>query len=80
MFLYEKNGKLGDNYTFTIPVYNNMTSNAYKVSRTDTVGGNETDNGKTEENNNNGGNNKPEISPETKVYNAGYSLETPLIK
>lgn len=73
---YEKNGKLGDNYTFTIPVYNNMTSNAYKVSRTDTVGGNETDNGKTEENNNNGGNNKPEISPETKVSNAGYSLET----
>ena len=77
---YEKNGKLGDNYTFTIPVYNNMTSNAYKVSRTDTVGGNETDNGKTEENNNNdnnnGGNNKPEISPETKVSNAGYSLDT----
>ena len=72
---YEKNGKLGDNYTFTIPVYNNMTSNAYKVSRTDTVGGNETDNGKTEENNN-GGNNKPEISPENKVSNAGYSLET----
>ena len=72
---YETNGKLGDNYTFTIPVYNNMTSNAYKVSRTDTVGGNETDNGKTEENNN-GGNNKPEISPETKVSNAGYSLET----
>ena len=72
---YEKSGKLNDNYTFTIPVYNNMTSNAYKVSRTDTIGGNETDNGKTEENNN-GNNSKPEISPETKISNAGYSLET----
>ena len=70
---YENNKKLNDNYTFTIPVYNNMTTNAYKVSRTDLVGGNETDNGKTEENNDSSQN---EISPETKISNSGYSLET----
>ena len=78
-----KNGvKLNNAYTFKIPVYSSMTKNAYKVSRTDTVGGNEENNGDNTENKpgDSGDNNKPEekpkVTPEQKVTNAGYSLST----
>lgn len=87
---YKSNGKLGNNYTFVIPVYNNRPASAFKVSRTDTVGGSTPpeESGKEEDGNNNSGNNggntgeekpippKPVISPETKIANAGYSLAT----
>ena len=68
---YKKNNKLSSNYTFIIPVYNNMPSSAFKVSTTDTVGGNDTDKDKEEE--------KPienVISPEEKIAKAGYLLST----
>lgn len=45
---YSKNGKLGNSYNFVIPVYNARPDKAFKVSRTDTVGGNDTSNGSTE--------------------------------
>lgn len=67
---YKNSNKLNDNYTFTIPVYTNMSNSAYKVSRTDTVSG------EVSENNNNSNNNNSNntISAETKVKNAGYSV------
>ena len=68
---YKNNNKLNDNYTFRIPIYTSMPSSAYKVSRTDTVGGKQ-----EEENNDEKEQEKPTISPETKVSNAGYSLST----
>lgn len=64
---YKNNNKLSNNYTFTIPVYGNMPKSAFKVSRTDTIGGDEEE--KPEE--------KPEepvIPPEEKVKKAGYTL------
>ena len=39
---YKSSGKLDNNYTFVIPVYNNRPDSAFKVSRTDTVGGSTT--------------------------------------
>ena len=76
---YKNGGKLNDAYTFKIPVYNSMTKNAYKVSRTDTVGGNEENNGDNTENkpeDNSKTEEKPKITPEEKVTNAGYLLNT----
>lgn len=35
----KESGKLDNNYTFIIPVYNNRPDTAFKVSKTDTVGG-----------------------------------------
>lgn len=72
---YKNNNKLANAYVFKIPVYTSMTSNAYKVSRTDTVGGNETTNGDASENTPDSSQ-KPVVSPETKISNAGYSLST----
>lgn len=72
---YKNNGKLNDAYSFKIPVYNSMTTNAYKVSRTDTVGGKEEGNGSNTENKPSEPT-KPIVSPETKITNAGYSLST----
>ena len=47
---YKENNKLNESHTFIIPVYDNMTNTAYKVSRTDTVGGtNPEENKPTEE-------------------------------
>ncbi len=69
---YKNTGKLNNNYTFTIPVYNNMPASAYKVSRTDTVGGN-TDTG---EDNEEQKPTEPTISAEEKISNTGYSLAT----
>lgn len=71
---YKNGGKLNDSYAFKIPVFNSMTANAYKVSRTDTVGGKEEGNGDTTENK--PGEEKPTVSPETKISNAGYSVST----
>lgn len=36
---YSSTNKLNNSYNFVIPVYSNMTSDAFKVSRTDKVGG-----------------------------------------
>lgn len=71
---YKNGGKLNDSYAFKIPVFNSMTANAYKVSRTDTVGGKEEGNGDTTENKPE--EEKPTVSPETKISNAGYSVST----
>lgn len=71
---YKNGGKLNDSYAFKIPVFNSMTVNAYKVSRTDTVGGKEEGNGDTTENKPE--EEKPTVSPETKISNAGYSVST----
>ena len=76
---YKENNKLNNAYTFRIPVYNNMPNDAYKVSRTDTVGGKEEEEKPTEENKPAEENKpveevKPKVSPEQKVKNAGYSL------
>ena len=73
---YNTNGKLNDAYTFKIPVYNSMTEKAYKVSRTDTVGGKEEDNGNNSENAPSNETKPVVISPEEKVSKAGYSLST----
>lgn len=78
---YKNNGKLGNNYNFVIPVYKNRPNTAFKVSRTDTVGGstepNTPDTNQGDNDTNNDNNNKPVvISPETKVGNAGFSLST----
>lgn len=70
---YKNNGKLNDAYAFKIPVYNNMTANAYKVSRTDTVGGKEENNGGNTENKPTEPE-TPKVSVETKISNAGYLL------
>lgn len=69
---YKKNNKLNNAYTFKIPVYENMPSYAYKVSRTDMIGGKE----ETEEDSNNEKNEvqQPTTSVEVKVKNAGYVL------
>lgn len=71
---YKTDGKLNNSYVFKIPVFNSMTANAYKVSRTDTVGGKEEDNGDIIENKPE--EEKPTISPETKISKAGYSVST----
>lgn len=83
---YQANGKLGNNYNFVIPVYNNRPDTAFKVSRTDTVGGSTTPS--IPDNNQNGNNDngeekpsdpvppKPVVSPETKILNAGYKLNS----
>ena len=85
---YKNINKLGEGYTFTIPVYDNMPSTAYKVSRTDTVGGNDyteeekpneenkEDDKKEEENKEPEKPKEPVVSPEEKVSKAGYSLIT----
>lgn len=39
---YKANNRLGNSYTFVIPVYNYMPGEAFKLSKTDTVGGNTT--------------------------------------
>ena len=78
---YNANGKLGSNYNFVIPVYNNRPNSAFKVSRTDTVGGSTTpsvpdsNQGGTTGGNTNKDQSKPAtISPDTKVLNSGYRL------
>lgn len=65
---YKKNNKLNEAYSFKIPVYDSMTDTAYKVSRTDTVGGNEESKEEDEK--------KEEVivTPEEKITNAGYKL------
>lgn len=85
---YKGIDKLSSAYTFTIPVYDNMPSTAYKVSRTDTVGGNDyteeekpneenkEDDKKEEENKEPEKPKEPVVSPEEKVSKAGYSLST----
>lgn len=80
---YSDNNKLGNNYNFVIPVYNNRPDTAFKVSRTDTVGGSTTpstpDSNQGGNSSGNSGNQTPEepkpvVSPDTKVTNSGYRL------
>ena len=72
---YSANGKLDDNYNFVIPVYNNRPNSAFKVSRTDTVGGSTTPQAPdSNQDGSDSGSKQPTISPETKVSNSGYRL------
>lgn len=73
---YKNNGKLNDAYAFKIPVYKSMTNTAYKVSRTDTVGGNEENKEDDENKKEEGKKEEITVSPEEKINNAGYSLKT----
>lgn len=78
---YKSSGKLDSNYTFVIPVYNNRPDTAFKVSRTDTVGGSTTptppdsnqggngsssDSGNTDEN--------PDLTAEQILAKTGYKI------
>lgn len=65
---YKANGKLNNNYVFVIPVYNNMPTSAFKVSKTDTIGGSTP----VEEEKPN--DDVQTIEPAKKITNAGYSL------
>lgn len=74
---YSNSGKLNDSYTFRIPVYKSMTNEAYKVSKVNTIGGNEeikeeekpkADDKKEEK--------KEVVSPEVKVAKSGYDVST----
>lgn len=77
-------GKLNNNYTFIIPVYNNRPDAAFKVSRTDTVGGsttptppdsNQGGNSSSDSGNNSGGSNEnPSLTAEQIINNAGYKI------
>ena len=82
---YKSSGKLDNNYTFVIPVYNNRPDSAFKVSRTDTVGGSTTpttpdsnqdgNNSSSDSGNNSGGSNEnPTLTAEQIINNAGYKL------
>ena len=81
---YKSSGKLDNNYTFVIPVYNNRPDSAFKVSRTDTVGGsttptppdsNQGGNSSSDSGNNSGGSNEnPTLTAEQIINNAGYKL------
>lgn len=82
---YKSSGKLDNNYTFVIPVYNNRPDTAFKVSRTDTVGGSTTP---TTPDSNQGGSGSssdsgsgsgstgetPTLTAEQILSNAGYKL------
>lgn len=68
---YKSSGKLDSNYTFVIPVYNNRPDSAFKVSRTDTVGGSTTP---TPPDSNQGGNGSSESGSDS-----GSSSETPTL-
>lgn len=70
---YKENNKLSYAYTFIIPVYNNRPNSAFKVSRTDTVGGTSSN---TIVDTNQGGNTQNTVSVETKISKAGYSVST----
>lgn len=80
----KESGKLNNNYTFIIPVYNNRPDAAFKVSRTDTVGGsttptppdsNQGGNSSSDSGNNSGGSNEnPSLTAEQIINNAGYKI------
>lgn len=71
---YLNKGRLNDAFSFKIPVYNSMTKNAYKVSRTDTVGGNETDNGDNTENKSDDNKGETVVSVQEKIAKSGYKI------
>lgn len=71
---YNDNNKLNYSYNFIIPVYNNMPSEAFKVSKTDTIGG--TEEPKEEGEKPSQEPTKPVKKPEEKVADAGYLLAT----
>ena len=81
---YKANNKLNYSYVFIIPVYNNRPDSAFKVSKTNTVGGstpvakdtNQNGSSNNSSNNNSSSNNTNNVSPSTKVSKAGYSLLT----
>lgn len=82
---YKEKNKLGYNYNFVIPVYNNRPDTAFKVSKTNTVGGssapapkdsNQGGNTSSSNTNNSNSNKTVVISPETKLLSAGYNLST----
>ena len=73
---YKQNNKLNYSYNFIIPVYNNRPDTAFKVSRTDTVGGSTVSNAKdTNQGNNSNSNTKSSITIEQKISSSGYTLQ-----
>lgn len=80
----KESGKLDNNYTFIIPVYNNRPDTAFKVSRTDTVGGsttpsvpdsNQGGNNSSEDSGNSGSEEqKPSLTAEEILHNTGYKI------
>ena len=75
---YKTNNKLNYGYTFVIPVYNNRPDTAFKVSKTNTVGGStpvttDTNQSGTTNTSSNNNTNKT-VSTSTKISNAGYAL------
>ena len=82
---YKSSGKLDNNYTFVIPVYNNRPDSAFKVSRTDTVGGsttpdvpdsNQDGNNSSSDSGNNSGvsNENPSLTAEQILAKTGYKI------
>lgn len=84
---YKANNKLNYGYTFIIPVYNNRPDSAFKVSKTNTVGGSTpvtTDTNQSGNQSNNSSqtssssssstNTTKPVSVSTKISNAGYAL------
>lgn len=67
---YKANGKLNNNYVFVIPVYNNMPSSAFKVSKTDTIGGSTP----VEDEKNDDNKEEEKVNPSKVITNAGYVL------
>ncbi len=80
----KESGKLDNNYTFIIPVYNNRPDTAFKVSRTDTVGGsttpsvpdsNQGGNNSSEDSGNSGSEEqKPSLTAEEILNKTGYKI------
>jgi beta-N-acetylglucosaminidase len=76
---YKSSGKLDNNYTFVIPVYNNRPDSAFKVSRTDTVGGSTTptppdSNQGGSGSGSNEGNDTPTLTAEQILAKTGYKI------
>ena len=82
---YKSKNKLDYAYTFVIPVYNNRPNTAFKVSKTNTVGGSteveiaDTNQGNNNQSGNSSSNNTNSnssnyVAPEQKVSKAGYRL------
>lgn len=75
----KESGKLNNNYTFIIPVYNNRPDSAFKVSRTDTVGGSTTPTPPDSNQGGNGsesneGNDTPTLTAEQILAKTGYKI------
>lgn len=74
---YKANNRLGNSYTFVIPIYNSMPGEAFKLSKTDTVGGNTTTKkpvATTTKTQNNVTTTTKRVSASDKIDSAGYRI------